>query len=59
MKASKKLKKSLGRYAYWNFLFGKKKTMAPKEIGFEMASNCQAACAPGDPCSAAPTCSMD
>lgn len=44
------LKKSLARYAYWNFLFGQKKTDSPKGVQFKNASNCQAACSPGDPC---------
>lgn len=48
----RKLKKSLMRYAYWNFLFGRKKTNSPKGVQFKSVSACQVACAPGDPCSA-------
>lgn len=52
MEKQSKLKSSLARYAYWNFLFGREKTINPKGIQFKNAGNCQVACAPGDPCSA-------
>jgi len=53
MENRNELKKSLSRYAYWNFLFGQKRpTDSLKGIQFKSAGNCQAACAPGDPCSA-------
>jgi len=43
----KRLKKSLKKYGYWSPLFGK----TPKGPTVTK-SECQSACAPGDPCSA-------
>ena len=60
MGTDKKLKRSLGRYAYWNFLFGKQKTDDLKRTKFkELNSSCQVACSPGDPCGPPESCSMD
>lgn len=60
METNKKLKRSLRRYAYWDFLFSKQKTDDSKKTNFkESNSSCQVACSPGDPCGPPESCSMD
>lgn len=51
----KRMKKSLSKYAYWNKVLGIKRKVANTGMNFKKATSCQAACSPGDPCSADPT----
>jgi len=51
MIAREKLKKSLRRYAYWNFLLKPKRAIELKRLGFKETTRCQIYCGDtGGPC---------